>query len=175
MAELLSLRGRNALSPFRVAKLLSTLSGFGVSSISAEYWHFAHIQRPLTAQEKSTLESLLRYGPRSESTDETGQLFLVLPRPGTISPWSSKATDIARNCGLDAVSRIERGIAFHVVSAAKQADDSFRERVAAALHDRMTEAVFAALPDAERLFQDVPPQRMTSIDLMRRGPEALEE
>src|SRR5947209_4186708 len=126
MAELLSLRGRNALSPFRVAKLVSTLTGFGVSSITAEYWHFAHVQRSLTPQEHSTLESLLHYGPRSESTDGTGQLFLVLPRPGTISPWSSKATDIARNCGLDAVSRIERGIAFHVVTAADEADDGFR-------------------------------------------------
>ena len=97
MAELLSLRGRNALSSFRVAKLLSSLTGTRVAALSAVYWHFVRTSRPLTAAERTTLDFLLTYGPRAAASDDAGELLLVLPRPGTISPWASKATDIAHN------------------------------------------------------------------------------
>ena len=116
MAELISLRGRNALSPFRVTKLLSNLEGSGISGIAAEFWHFILARRVLTSPERVILERILTYGPRGGERAEAGEFLLVLPRPGTISPWASKATDIARNCGLDPIERIERGIAFRVAT-----------------------------------------------------------
>src|SRR5262247_1763823 len=121
MAEILSLAGRPALSPFRLAKLLHGLtqahSAHRVASIGATFRHFVETSRPLTADERATLEQLLTYGPETgEESVGQGTELLVVPRPGTISPWSSKATDIAHNCGLDAVSRIERGIVYRVAT-----------------------------------------------------------
>src|SRR6185312_6144783 len=115
--EVLAMRGRPALSSFRVAKLLAALAALrpqhAISNLAARYWHFVELGRALGASERKTLERLLTYGP-SDAADEASRspAFVVLPRFGTISPWSSKATDIARNCGLDAVTRIERGVAF---------------------------------------------------------------
>src|SRR4051812_25526550 len=105
--DLLSLRGRSALSPFPLAQLGAPLThaapGHRVATIDATYWHFAELSRPLSTPERATLDELLTYGPRDAATDHSdrGELLLVTPRIGTLSPWSSKATDIARNCGLD--------------------------------------------------------------------------
>jgi phosphoribosylformylglycinamidine synthase len=176
MAELLSLRGRNALSSFRVAKLLSSLTGTRVASVAAVYWHFVRTSHALTAAERATLDRLLTYGPRDASDGEAGELLLVLPRPGTISPWASKATDIAHNCGLPTVERIERGIAYRISTrdgAPLTAGD--RAALLPLLHDRMTEAVFPALSDAARLFVKVPPLPLESIELIGRGREAIVE
>ena len=107
MAEFISLRGRAALSPFRLAKLQDNLAAANpahrIQGLAATFWHFVEISRALEAPERDKLERLLDYGPKSTDSDDIGTLLLVVPRPGTISPWSSKATDIARNCGLDAV------------------------------------------------------------------------
>jgi len=176
MAELLSLRGRNALSSFRVAKLLSSLTGTRIAAVAAVYWHFVRTSHALTGAERATLDRLLTYGPRDASDDAAGELLLVLPRPGTISPWASKATDIAHNCGLAAVERIERGVAYRISTrdgAPLAAGD--RAAVLPLLHDRMTEAVFPALSDAARLFARVPPRPMESIELIGRGREAIVE
>jgi phosphoribosylformylglycinamidine synthase len=176
MAELLSLRGRNALSSFRVAKLLSSLTGTRVAAVAAVYWHFVRTSHALTAAERATLDRLLTYGPRDASDGEAGELLLVLPRPGTISPWASKATDIAHNCGLPTVERIERGIAYRISTrdgAPLTAGD--RAALLPLLHDRMTEAVFPALSDAARLFAKVPPLPLESIELIGRGREAIVE
>ncbi len=97
----------------------------------------------MTAAERATLDRLLTYGPRGASNADAGELLLVLPRPGTISPWASKATDIAHNCGLPAVERIERGVAYRISTrdgAPLTAGD--RAALLPLLHDRMTEAVF---------------------------------
>src|SRR5215475_11039173 len=170
MAELLSLRGRNALSPFRIAKLLSNLAGTHVTGISAEYWHFVRTSRPLMPPDRATLERLLSYGPRSEERAQKGELLLVTPRPGTVSPWASKATDIAHNCGLAVVERIERGIAYRVVTRFWA---RFGKKDHAALlpliHDRMTEAVFPRLEDAAQLFAQVEPRPLATIDLSGNG------
>ena len=104
MADILSLRGRTALSPFRLAKLLDALAAarpdHRISGITATYWHFAEVARPLTPGERDKLERLLDYGPRAADVPEGRGRLLVVPRLGTISPWSSKATDIAHICGL---------------------------------------------------------------------------
>jgi len=180
MPEILSLAGRPALSPFRLAKLLQSLSqthsAHRITGIAATYWHFVELRRPLGAAERSTLDRLLTYGPEAGiDSPATGSELLVVPRPGTISPWSSKATDIARNCGLDGVARIERGIVYRVTGrdGAPLAD---RDRAALLplVHDRMTEAVFDAIAEAARLFAHVAPRPLTIIPLLEEGPRALE-
>ncbi|TMH06303.1 MAG: phosphoribosylformylglycinamidine synthase [Betaproteobacteria bacterium] len=175
MAELISLRGRNALSPFRVTKLLTNLEGSRISGIAAEFWHFILAKRPLTSPERVILERILTYGPRAGERAEAGEFLLVLPRPGTISPWASKATDIARNCGLDAIERIERGIAFRVAAHnGKPLRDADRVALLPLIHDRMTEAVFDSLDDAARLFTHFPPRPMQTVNLLRFGWSAIE-
>jgi phosphoribosylformylglycinamidine synthase len=176
MAELLSLRGRNALSPFRIAKLLSNLAGTHVSGITADFWHFVQTERELTAAERATLERILTYGPQATAHGDAGELLLVLPRPGTISPWASKATDIAHNCGLAAVTRIERGVAWRVATRrSKPLTAADRGAVLPLIHDRMTEAVFGSLDDAAKLFTTFPPQPLRTISLAKEGPMAIEE
>src|SRR5258705_6373666 len=113
--QVLTLPGAVALSQFRVAKLLAALPRplAEAITIAPRFVHFAGISAPLAAPETAMLEKLLTYGTPAQGVPQ-GTLFLVLPRFGTVSPWSSKATDIARNCGLDKVIRIERGVAYYV-------------------------------------------------------------
>src|SRR5262245_13969235 len=110
---MLILPGAPALSAFRLARLAASLRArvAAVVGLDSRYLHFVDLERPLTPDESGVLESLLRYGPAAAPDAAAGTLLLALPRIGTVSPWSSKATDIARVCGLDAVRRIERGIA----------------------------------------------------------------
>lgn len=110
------LRGSPALSAFRINKLLARFQDahLPVSDIYAEYVHFADVSAPLCADDKSRLQRLLKYGPSLAEHTPEGRLLLVTPRPGTLSPWSSKATDIAHNCSLPQIIRLERGIAFYV-------------------------------------------------------------
>ncbi|MDT0323838.1 hypothetical protein, partial [Streptomyces millisiae] len=107
------LRGSPALSAFRITRLLALFAEkqLPVTDIYAEYMHFAELSAPLSGSEQGKLSSLLKYGPSLAEHEPFGKLILVTPRPGTISPWSSKATDIAHNCGLTQVKRIERGVA----------------------------------------------------------------
>ncbi|WP_246765931.1 hypothetical protein, partial [Pseudomonas syringae] len=113
---MLILRGAPALSAFRHSKLLEQLKQkvSAVSGLYAEFAHFADVNDVLTSEEQQVLDRLLKYGPSVPVQEPSGRLFLVLPRFGTISPWSSKASDIARNCGLSKIQRLERGIAFYV-------------------------------------------------------------
>jgi phosphoribosylformylglycinamidine synthase len=168
MADILSLAGRPALSPFRLAKLLQGLSdahpGHRVARITATYVHFVELSRPLDAVERTTLEQLLTYGPEPHGEhDGGGAQLLVVPRPGTLSPWSSKATDIARNCGLDAVSRIERGVLYRVDTRGGSLTPDDRAALLPLIHDRMTEAVLDDVSQASRLFEHVKPRPLTTI------------
>jgi phosphoribosylformylglycinamidine synthase len=174
MPLVLSFRGRDALSEFRRKKLLTALRTVvpSASGVSAEYWHFADVERALAPEEHARLERVLDYGPAARSDSVGGMLFLVVPRPGTISPWSSKATDIARHCGLEAVKRLERGIAYRI-AARQPLDGAMRRTVAAQLHDRMTEAVLDELEDAACLFQAVEPVPLTTVDVRSGGRGAL--
>ncbi|EMD1658433.1 TPA: phosphoribosylformylglycinamidine synthase [Pluralibacter gergoviae] len=169
------LRGSPALSAFRITKLLARFqaANLPVSNIYAEYMHFAELSAPLSDEEQTRLASLLTYGPHLSSHTPAGKLLLVTPRPGTISPWSSKATDIAHNCGLQQVVRLERGVAYYVEASTLSADQW--QRVAAELHDRMMESVFGSLQEAENLFAHHQPAPVASVDMLRQGRSALEE
>ncbi|OAI50268.1 phosphoribosylformylglycinamidine synthase, partial [Betaproteobacteria bacterium SCGC AG-212-J23] len=155
MADILQLRGPQALSEFRLAKLVASLQKIdpGVRSVAAEHRHFAECEGALSAAERSRLEKLLAYGSPAGATD--GELYLVVPRVGTISPWSSKATDIARNCGLARVRRLERGTAYYVRGGGKD--------VSAGLHDRMTETVLRSFEGADVLFEHVAPRPLKFV------------
>ena len=169
------LRGSPALSAFRINKLLARFqaANLPVSAIYAEYIHFADLNAPLSADDRERLARLLKYGPSLNSHTPTGKLLLVTPRPGTISPWSSKATDIAHNCGLAQVVRLERGVAYYV--EASTLSEAQWTAVAAELHDRMMESVFDALEAGEKLFAHHQPTPVTSVSVVtaESGAEGL--
>lgn len=168
------LRGSPALSAFRINKLLSRCQDahLPVSDIYAEYVHFADVSAPLNSDEQTKLQRLLKYGPSLAEHAPAGRLLLVTPRPGTISPWSSKATDIAHNCGLSQVLRLERGLAFYV-QAPSLTDEQWRQ-LGALLHDRMMETLFDRFEDAEALFAQHQPAPVQSVDILGEGRSALE-
>src|SRR5471030_1879279 len=168
------LRGSPALSAFRINKLLSRCQDarLPVSDVYAEYVHFADVSAPLSSDEQTKLQRLLKYGPSLAEHAPTGRLLLVTPRPGTISPWSSKATDIAHNCGLSQVLRLERGLAFYV--QAPQLTDAQWAQLGALLHDRMMETLFGKLEDASALFAQHQPAPVQHVDILGEGRSALE-
>ncbi len=166
---ILRLRGRRALSDFRLAKLLQSLpASLAALTVHAEFWHFVETTRALDAPELDRLERILSYGPAARVDAAQGELLLVTPRPGTISPWSSKATDIAQHCGLEVVRRIERGTAFWANGVADA-----RAVLTPLIHDRMTEVVFEALQDADKLFQRFEPKPLSTVDILGGGAQAL--
>jgi phosphoribosylformylglycinamidine synthase len=179
--EVLAWRGRSALSPFRVAKLLVALAAarprHAITGLTAQFWHFIELARPLGDAGRETLERLLTYGPVDTGDGAALKVdLLVIPRFGTLSSWSSKATDIAHNCGLDAVARSERGVAFDIATRnAGGLDDDDRAALLPLIHDRMTETVVAGLHDARELFAHVAPRPLTTIPLQTRGRCALED
>ena len=174
MSTILQLRGARALPAFRLGKLLPQLKSIhpGIAGLDAEFWHFVRLERALAPAERQVLERLLDYGPHLPEAPR-GELFLLaVPRIGSISPWSSKATEIARNCGLAAVSRIERGTAHHIrmrgeLSAAQRA------AAGALLHDRMTESLLGSVDEAELMFRDVAPRPLQHIGVSAQGRGAL--
>jgi phosphoribosylformylglycinamidine synthase len=168
-----NLRGAPALSDFRIKKLLSQCAELSlpVNDIYAEFYHFAHVSEALTNDEAQVLAKLLTYGPTIEEHEPTGTLHLVTPRPGTISPWSSKSTDIANNCGLAKVVRLERGIAYYVDSAELNSEQ--QAQLNNLIHDRMMEVIFSEFAQAEQLFATAEPGELTSVDILAGGREAL--
>ncbi|HYL04304.1 MAG TPA: phosphoribosylformylglycinamidine synthase [Steroidobacteraceae bacterium] len=172
---MLQIPGPPALSAFRIAKLLDRLSAIepAVTGLSARFVHFADLARPLSARERALLERLLAYGPKHEpGAADAGECVLVVPRAGTISPWSSKATDIARVCGLSPVRRLERGIEYRL-RATRSLAAARLARLAPALLDRMTEMALLDPAEAVRLFEQPPPRAVARVPLAS-GRAALE-
>ena len=178
--------GAPALSEFRKQKLFSSLKTIepAIVGVYAEFVHFAEIDGELSDSDTETLKSLLTYGPmvNGESRVSEGHrvstevpeadLRLVIPRPGTISPWSSKATDIAHNAGLSSVKRLERGVAYYLKG---EMIEAHRQAVESLLHDRMVETIFSDLSEAESLFSHHKPTPMTLIPMLDQGRDALVE
>lgn len=174
--SMFSLKATSALSDFRAARLLKSIQALAPEAcgISARFVHFVHASRELTADESDRLATLLSYGndDKDVAADAT---FMVIPRLGTISPWASKATDIARNCGLDAIVRIERGTLYNIDFGGRIPDSAVLAKVAGVLHDRMTESVVDADIPAETLFKELPGKPMVTVDLLKEGRSALAE
>ncbi|MCX6944662.1 MAG: phosphoribosylformylglycinamidine synthase, partial [Opitutales bacterium] len=178
---MLILRGSPALSPFRLQKLRQdlTTAGLPVESLSAEFVHVVDLAADLAPAARAVLDQLLTYGPRRAAAAHAhGLLQVVAPRPGTISPWSSKATDIAHICGLAPVRRIERVVAYTVAFAAGTAgadglNEAQQRTLAAKLHDRMTQVVFPDLAATAVLFHRAAPRPMASVPVLAHGRAAL--
>lgn len=173
---MLSLRGSVAISPFRLEKIQSALqkSAPSISTISTEFWHFVWSSNDLTSTQQDTLAKILTYGPSAQLDESKGELFLVIPRIGTISPWASRATDIAQHCGLVTVERIERGVAYYVAkNDGTSLTDAERLAVKALIHDRMTETVVHDLNAAARLYHAATPQPLETVDVLGGGMAAL--
>ena len=171
-----NLRGAPALSDFRVNKLLAQCAQLQlpVTEIYAEFAHFAQLNDELATDEAKVLQQLLTYGPTIEEHEPQGQFYLVTPRPGTISPWSSKSTDIAHNCGLTKVERLERGMAYYVsVENDVTLTAEQEQQLVSLLHDRMMESVFSNFSDADKLFVSAEPGELTAIDIENGGKKAL--
>ncbi len=180
---MLILPGSRALSDFRLVRLLARLQAIEptVASVATQYLHFVHCSRTLQPLEHERLQQLLDdpmpapAAPLFEASNprRAGQL-LVVPRPGTISPWSSKATDIARVCGLEAVQRLERGILYRLEVRAAVTPERW-SALGAPLHDRMTEAVLTDVHAAAQLFVQTSPRPLQRVALGRDGAAALRE
>ena len=173
-----ALSGAAALSAFKTSKLLQSLQSAlpPVTSVSTRFVHFIDSENGFDAADSAQLALLLEYGPRfQEANPETaGNLLqrLVVPRPGTISPWSSKATDILRNCGLTAVKRIERGTQFSVALSSPLAPEQ-QATLDRCLHDRMTQVVLDDVASAGVLFDSAEPRPLRAIPVLSDGKQAL--
>jgi phosphoribosylformylglycinamidine synthase len=172
---MLLFQGSPALSDFRLNKLLDKirLSVPVVSRLSTHFVHFVELSSSFNTKETEILNKLLEYGPVIEDRLCEGELFLITPRMGTISPWSSKATDIAHNCNLDKVVRLERGIAYTVGSIRGHFLADERILIEQCVHDRMTEMVLREYGDAARLFEHAKPVPGDTINVIRGGADVL--
>ncbi len=175
--EMIILRGAPSHSEFRLKKLVDDLSSaeLPVKNVYAEYLHVAETSEALTREEQSVLEKLLTYGPKLRGHDLEGMLRVVVPRPGTLSPWSSKATDIAHICGLSKLNRIERAVAFWIDLAEVELDASQLRSLDSKLHDRMTQSVFGSNEELSVLFRHEEPRPFSSVPVISGGREALVE
>ncbi|WP_374369191.1 phosphoribosylformylglycinamidine synthase [Piscinibacter sp.] len=178
--HLFHFEGGNALSAFRAQALLPRLQAVQprISAVHARHVHWVWSDHPLARAEHDKLEALLRYGDPYAGPGD-GPLLVVAPRLGTLSPWASKATDIAHNCGL-AIRRVERVTEFRLtlerglLGGAKALSEDELQACAALLHDRMTESVLRSREDAKHLFDEQPGKPMEHVDVLGRGKAALE-
>ena len=174
---LTSFGGGNALSPFRAAALVSRLAAAApaVTGVSARFVHWVASASDLDEPTTQTVAKLLSYGPAAQPpvTGEHTTSLVVAPRLGTLSPWASKATDIAHNCGVP-IRRVERVTEYTLATSAPLSQDEWRA-CATLLHDRMTESVFATIADSSALFNEREAEPMAHIDVLGAGREAIEK
>lgn len=177
---MLILPGSNALSAFRTQRLLSQLQAVepAIIAVTGRYLHFIDSSTASSQDDIQRLNAMLTYGePFSDRAD--GDEFVIIPRFGTISPWASKATDIAHNCGMANIKRIERGIFYRVqmksglLGGAKKLPEGAVSEIAGLLHDRMTEIVLRNADDAAGLFQELQARPLEFVDVLGGGKAAL--
>jgi phosphoribosylformylglycinamidine synthase len=171
--------GSRALPAPKTAQLLRSIQAIApnVSALHSQWVHWVQTTTPLDAGMQSKLAALLTYGEAADASAE-GQLIVVMPRLGTVSPWASKATDIARNCGLQ-IRRVERVMHLRLSlekSFLKKATLSTEQLqgITALVHDRMTESVAFEPQAAEKLFEDVASKAMETVDVLGQGRKALD-
>ena len=169
--------GSPALSPFRLTKLLKNLQKIhsSLTHVYGEFVHFAGVKAPLSPEDQQLLRQLLTYGPKWSPEKPQGMPLLVIPRLGTISPWASKATDIAHNCGLNNIERLERGIIYYFESAEGPLPKEIMEQLAIECFDPLVEIATTDFSLVEQLFQEATPQEKAVIPLLEKGEEALHQ
>ncbi len=167
--------GPNASSEFRLTALLREIreQHSSVTLLSAQFIHFVDWSRPPAAREQDLLACLLDYGDAHECSATYQHEIFVLPRPGTITPWSSKASEIADLCGLHTIDRIERGVVWRIGLQSGAMTEPDLHGVARALHDRMTEITSLVPPAAGAVFAHPKPRPLTVVPLLGEGTQAL--
>jgi phosphoribosylformylglycinamidine synthase len=172
--------GGNALSNFRAQQLAPRLQALHdkISGVAARFVHLVATERAPDAGQREKLAALLSYGDPYEGPAD-GPLIVVTPRLGTVSPWASKATDIAHNCGF-AVKRVERIVEYRLQLKSgwlgkTTLEPAVLQAAAALLHDRMTESAMASRSEAARLFSELDPAPMETVDVLEGGRGALEQ
>ncbi|WP_411725839.1 phosphoribosylformylglycinamidine synthase [Methyloglobulus sp.] len=170
---MLKLPGSSALSTFRINRLISQLRAIelGIHSLTARFIHFVDVADDLNDTELALLKDLLSYGSHEAISQLDGERLLVVPRSGTISPWSSKATEIAQRCGLASVKRIERGIEYSIAANAGLSAAA-KKSLSALLFDRMTQTVCFGAIDPD-LFAEHQPKASQIVDILGQGRDAL--
>jgi phosphoribosylformylglycinamidine synthase len=174
---MLKILGTDALSAFRKERLLRELQKISpdITSISTRYVHFINSEHPLAEPELVILTQLLSYGSGQSEHEISSQCFTVIPRPGSISPWSSKSTEIIHRCGLLSVKRIERGIEYYL-SSKSPLQQQVKDQILPLLHDRMMEIVVESETDLEqKLFADHHPEVLQTVAIIEQGYQALVE
>ena len=184
MTSFLTVVGPSAVSGFRQQRAFDLLKRLEsrLTALESRYVHFVSLDRTAEPVERERLISLLGcHEPASFA--EGGASIFVIPRLGTVSPWSSKATDIVHNCGMSWVKRVERGVEYRIrlrgrllggrFGAAERPDADVLQQMAAALHDRMTESALLESPQPEQVFAAIPGRPMQRIPLMSEGRHAL--
>jgi len=187
VSHTLTLAGAAAISPFRAQQLLESFSAAGlpVTAVQASYEHYVCTRDPLSDEDRRQIEALLDYGVGLDVSsdgrgDESDALVLrVLPRLGTVSPWASKATDIAHNCAMGFVKRIERGVRYVLVVkqgllGKRKLSEAELAAIAQLLHDRMTQTVVDRDFDVSALFVEHPGKPVQTVDVLSGGKSALE-
>ena len=198
MSTAFILPGARALSDFRCERLLQQIAQTNpelaqkIGQIHTRFVHFVWASEPLFGNEMTTLQALLHYGEPAivHEQSKAGQVdqFWVVPRLGTISPWASKATDIAHNAGLQKIKRIERGMEVSVslksglkqrveglLGMASKLSEAEWQVVYGVLHDRMIENILPVDTDPQSLFKELPPQPLATVPLLEQGKQALVE
>jgi phosphoribosylformylglycinamidine synthase len=167
--------GLSALSPFKKEQVLADAKKITnkVESISAQYIHVVETDEELSAKQEDVIKSLLDYNKEYGETILKGFTFITAPRVGTISPWSSKATDIIQNTGVYAVKRVERAVVFGV-----EGDDVTAQELTMIqnlVHDRMVEEIFTCEEDLHRLFNVTAPKSLEFVDVLAKGEQAIKD
>ena len=183
MSAYFTLAGSPALSGFRIARLLEELRRIEprIDALESSWFYPGFADRELDELTRARLQSLVDDAAAAADADAPGEAIWVVPRLGTISPWASKATDIAHNCGFETVGRIERGIVYRLATrraifgGGKPLDETVLRRLADVLHDRMTETALLERPDPARLFASLEGRPMQRVAPLARGRDALVE
>lgn len=186
--DYLILSGASAYSDFRLTRLAKAL---GAEEVRALWVHYINPHKQLSSEETKDLQHILDYGEKPDlndrltatlnaalsnvhvADDPKTAIFHIYPRPGTISPWSSQATNIAQICGLDSVKRIERGMAIAATFTTPIGDDDIPH--GDALHDRMTQKISRKTPDLNEIFSEGEPALATTVDLQKSGSSPRSE
>ncbi|MFT4693536.1 MAG: phosphoribosylformylglycinamidine synthase, partial [Francisella sp.] len=166
--------GLSALSLFKREKILVDAKKISnkVTSIVAKYIHVVELNSELSAEKEQIIKSLLDYNKEYGSAELKGKNFITAPRAGTISPWSSKATDIILNTGIKEVARVERAVLFAIEG---EISTSELVEIQNLVHDRMIEEVFADADDLHRLFDVAAPKGLESVDVLGSGEQAIKD
>ena len=165
--------GIQALRNFKVKALNKKISALipNIELISSEYIHFIESKNDLNTSTRSSLDKLLNYAPKANLLNSNFQITIT-PRIGTISPWSSKASEICKLCGLLDIKRLERGIIYHFT---RSTNDKELKTILEFVMDKMTESYLENIEDSKLLFNELQPSNFDSIDILENGMRHIQQ